>query len=243
MSETGYSPFSVLRPSFSVTFDVDTIVRQIMVDLTEKSEMIRSVVKTDVKTDIQYEVKNNIEKPFKNEIYIDSRVISLADLNECLGSATKLFISPKSILTPSAKDEIRKRKIEVAVKLPLLSSQSNHVIWLAFHKPATFSYSLLNKLQIELAPKQKSFDTLTGLLNEAERQLSHETTRCVTVTKQFATAIRLANQRNTIRAIGCIDTQQTAEDTAELNANLLVIHPERINDAEIFEIIKCLQKF
>ncbi|MDR3199088.1 MAG: hypothetical protein LBU34_14570, partial [Planctomycetaceae bacterium] len=67
MSETGYSPFSVLRPSLSVTFDIDTIVRQIMVDLTEKPETIRSAVKTDIKTDIQYEVKNNIEKPFKNE--------------------------------------------------------------------------------------------------------------------------------------------------------------------------------
>ncbi|MDR2116230.1 MAG: hypothetical protein LBP87_07605 [Planctomycetaceae bacterium] len=249
MSETGFSSFSVLQPPFSVTFDIDTIVRQIMVDLTEKPETFHADIKTNikdnVKTKIQGEVKNDIEKSFVNEIYLDNRVISLADLNERISGATKLFISPKSILTPSAKDELQKRKIEVAVKLPLLpslsnSAVSNSAVWLAFHKPATFPYNLLNKLQKTLVLKQKSFTTLAELLNEAEQQLSEETTRGVAVTKQSATAIRLANCCNNIRAVGCVDVKQTTEDTAELNANLLVIHPERINNTEIFEIIKRL---
>jgi hypothetical protein len=243
MSKTGFSPFPDLHTQITVTFDIDTIVRQVMGDLTEKPETIHDTVKTDLKTEIQDEIKNDLEKPFVNEIYIDNRVVSLAELKECLGNATKLFISPKSILTPSAKDEIRKRKIEVAVKLPLLPSQSNPIIWLAFHKPAEFPYSLLNQLQKKLTLKQKSFTTLTELLIETERQLSNETIRGVAVTKQFATTIHQANRSNVIRAIGCANPKQSAEDTAELNANLLVIHPERINNTEIFEIIKHLQKF
>ncbi|MDR2754146.1 MAG: hypothetical protein LBC20_00435 [Planctomycetaceae bacterium] len=250
MSKTGFSPFSAPHPPFSVTLDMDTLVRQIIADLTEKPETIRTAVQTNTKTNIkpddpnniQYEIKNNTEESFVNEIYLDNRVISLADLKERTGGATKLFISPKSILTPSAKDEIRKRKIEVAVKLPFPTSQSNPFLWLAFHQPAIFPYNLLNQLQKEFLLKQKSFAVLSELLKETERQLFHNKTHGVAVTKQSATAIRLANRCNTIRAIGCINAKQTAEDAAELNANLLVIHPERLNDTEIFEIISNLNR-
>jgi hypothetical protein len=242
MFENGFSPSPILHTPFSATFDIDTIVRQIMVDLTVAPKPIPAETKTVAKTDLLSDIKNNIEKPFANEIYIDSRVVSLAELNERLGSATKLFISPKSILTPSVKDEIRKRKIEVAVKLPLPSTQTVPVIWFAFHKPAIFPVNLLNLLQKEVSLKQESFATLTELLNEAEQQLSSEKNRGVALTKQSATAIHLANQRNTIRAIGCVDPKQSSEDTAELNANLLVIHPERVSNTKIFEIIKQLQK-
>jgi hypothetical protein len=211
-----------------------------MVDLTVAPKPVSADSKNVSKTESPSGIKDNTEKPFVNEIYIDNHVISLAELNERLGNATKLFISPKSILTPSAKDEIRKRKIEIAVRLPLPSTQTVPLIWFAFHKPATFPAGLLNLLQKETFLKQESFATLTELLNEAERQLSHEKNRGVALTKQSATAIRLANQRNTIRAIGCIDPKQSAEDTAELNANLLVIHPERVSNTKIFEIIKRL---
>ncbi|MDR2438650.1 MAG: hypothetical protein LBE12_04665 [Planctomycetaceae bacterium] len=243
MSDTGFSPFPARHSPFSVMLDIDTIVRQIMTDLTVTAKPVPADIKTVTNSDSLTAVNGNVEKPHVNEIYIDNRVISLADLNEQIGGATKLFISPKSILTPSVKDEIRKRKIEVAVKLPLQNSQSISVIWLAFHQPATFSYNLLNQLQKEFVLKQKSFATLTELLNETEQQLVHETTRGVAVTKHSATAIRLANQRNTIRAIGCVDPKQSVDDTIELNANLLVIHPERVSNTKIFEIVKQLQKF
>jgi hypothetical protein len=182
------------------------------------------------------------EKTAADEIYIDSRVVSLAEINERLGNARKLFIAPKSILTPSAKDEIRKRKIEVAVKLPSLTVPSGSVIWLALQQPVLLATNWENRLRKELKLKQESFATLAELLDEAERQLSNEKTHGVALTKQSATAIRLANRRDTIRAIGGIDPKQTAEDTAELNANLLVIHPERISNAQIFEIIKRFSK-
>jgi hypothetical protein len=247
MSETGFSPFLALHTPFAVTFDVDIIVRQIMADLTVSPEPVTSDTKTVskniAKTDTKLDVKNNIENSFVNEIYIDNRVVSLAELKERLGNATKLFISPKSILTPSAKDEIRKRKIEVAVKLPLHEDRISPAIWLAFHKPAELPNSLLNLLRKEIFLKQESFATLTELLNEAEQQLSQEKTHGVALTKQSATAIRLANRSNVIRAIGCANPKQSAEDTAELNANLLVIHPERVNNTEIFEIIKRLSDF
>ncbi|MDR0609564.1 MAG: hypothetical protein LBG58_05595 [Planctomycetaceae bacterium] len=243
MSENGFSPSSVFHSPFSVTFDLDAIVRQIMVDLTVTDKPVSADAKNISKIELPPDIKENTEKPLVNEIYIDSRVVSLAELSQHLGNATKLFISPKSILTPSAKDEIRKRKLEVAVKLPLPSVRNAPAIWFAFHKPAIFPVHLLNLLQKEIFLKQESFVTLTELLNEAERQLSDEKNRAVALTRQSATAIHLANQRNIIRAIGCVDPKQSLEDTVELNANLLVIHPERVSNTKIFEIVKQLQKF
>jgi hypothetical protein len=245
MTETNFSSFPVLHSPPPKTFDIDIIVRQIITDITVTQKQTTANKKTVAKTSFPSDIKNskdNIEKPVANEIYIDSRVISLAELKEHLGTATKLFISSKSILTPSAKDEIKKRKIEIAIKLPLQEVQANPVIWFAFHKSATFPIRLLNLLQKNFFLKQESFVALTELLDTAEQQLSHKTTCGVALTKQFATAIRLANQRNIIRAIGCVDPKQSIEDATEINANLLVIHPERVSDTKIFEIIKQLKK-
>jgi len=203
-----------------MNFDIDNIVRQILTDLTVKPEPVC------------------IEAKKTNEIYLDSRVVSLAEIKERLGSATKLFISPKSILTPSAKDEIRKRKIEIAVKLSPLTSGHCSTLWLALHQPVSITAGLVNRLKKDLILKQESFETLAELIDEAEKQLSNEKTCGVALTKQAATAICSANRRNTLRAVSGIDPKQTAEDTVELDANLLIVQPRRINETEIFDVIK-----
>ncbi|MDR3182101.1 MAG: hypothetical protein LBT89_04130, partial [Planctomycetaceae bacterium] len=48
--------------------------------------------------------------------FIGSRVVSAADIQTQPGSVRTLFILPKAVLTPSAKDEIRKRRITIAVQ-------------------------------------------------------------------------------------------------------------------------------
>jgi hypothetical protein len=220
-----------------MNFDIDNLVRQILTDLTVKPE---PVCIEPEKTNENY-----------NEIYIDSRVVSLAEIQERLGIATKLFLSPKSILTPSAKDEIRKRKIEVAVKLAPLSLEQNSTgqsstLWFSFHQPATISANFLSRLQKEVEQKQKlkqeSFTTLNELLTEAERNLSNEKSRGVALTKQSATALREACRINVLRPIFGITPKQVTEDVAELNANLLIVHPNRTAETNLFDLIRTFAK-
>jgi hypothetical protein len=195
------------------TSTVDSIVRQILSDLT--------VLPTKE----------------LDGIYLDSRVVSLAEINERLGTSKKLYISPKSVLTPSAKDEIRKRKIEIAVKLPSAAASSGNVIWIAAHKPAVLLPSLLIRLKREFNLIQNSFETLTELISEAEKQLSNKNSHGIALTKQSATALRSASRSDILRPILGIDPKQTAEDAAEINANFLIIPPHRIPESKFRDLI------
>ncbi|GHT19355.1 hypothetical protein FACS1894189_8110 [Planctomycetales bacterium] len=207
--------FSILNSQFSI--NIDSVVNQILDDLTTKPVMRAETL---------------------DGIYLDSRVVSLAEINERLGTSKKLYISPKSILTPSAKDEIRKRKIEVAVKLPSTNAASCSEIWIAVHKPAVLLPSVLIRLKKEFNLIQNSFDTLTELISEAKKQLSNENTHGIALTKQSASALCSASRSGVLRPILGIDPKQTAEDAAEVDANFLIIHPQRTPESKFYDLIR-----
>ena len=192
-------------------FDIDGLVRSILIDLSVESKPVRT-------------------EPI--EVYIDSRVISLADIKNRLGEAKRLFIAPKSVLTPSAKDEIRKRRIEVAVKLPALDAERSSPLWLVVQKPATFPIILLNDFQA----KFEQFDTVAAIVDSAMKNLADKI-RGVALTRQAATLLREANRNDRIRAIYGFEPKQAAADAMEIDANLLVLHPERIG-SRMVETIK-----
>lgn len=196
--------------------DIDNLVRNILADLTVEPVAVRS---ESIQTD--------------DGIFIDSRVVSLADIKSRLGDAKKLLIAPKSILTPSAKDEIRKRKIEVAVKLTNLAVDRRSPLWFATQHPATFPTKISKRHNV----KPKSFETVAAIVENAIIHLSNNN-RGVAMSRQSATLLCEANRHKEIRAIYGFDPKQTADDTAELDANLLVLHPDRIPPAKLSDIIK-----
>lgn len=196
-------------------FDIEGIVRSILADLTVEPEPLRC-------TPIQA----------IDEVFIDSRVVSLSDIKGRLGDARKLLIAPKSILTPSAKDEIRKRKIEVAVKLPNSTVDRRSTIWLAAQRPAVFPASVSSRFDA----KTEHFETVAEIIENALKQSSGH--RGVALSRQSATLLREANRHEKIRAMIGFEPKQTSEDAAEIDANLLVLHPDRITVVKMFEIVQ-----
>lgn len=198
-------------------FDIDKLVRGILADLSAPSVPVCSEPKTDLPDQ-------------RDGIYIDRRVISLADVKG-LGDTRKLLLAPKSILTPSAKDEIRKRKIEVSVRLPLLAAERSSAFWLAVQRPATFPSNVVNRFDA----KPDVFETVAAVVEGAVKKLTEM--RGVVLSRQAATLLCEANRHREIRAIFGCESKQTAEDADEVDANLLVLHPERVGD-RMLEIIE-----
>lgn len=188
-------------------FDIDELVQNILADLGDRRQRAEEI--------------RTLPEPI-SDVYLESRVISLADIR-ALGDSKKLFISPKSILTPSAKDEIRKRRIALAVKLPRRTAGSEVTIWLAAHRPAAFSPAVLKRFNV----KPEYFESVTGIVESALRKLSDENRRGAVLSRQAATLLCEANRHRDLRAFVGINPKQAAEDAAELDANLLVLHPDR----------------
>jgi len=202
-------------------FDVDNIVQQIISDLNGGTQK-RSALKT-----------------VPDGIYISDKVISLETLSKQLGEGKKLFISPKSILTPSAKDEIKKRNIEVAARItPQVSAeQETRELWIAELIPAALPRNIYNRLRKAFPLELKTFNTLETLLNEVQQKTTADSCG-VLITAKSAVALQSANRFETIRAVSGTDTAHIAEDTQETNANVLVLRLDRIAEGKIFDVIK-----
>lgn len=211
--------------------DIDNLVQNILSDLNvgTNGELVRPILVAE---------ESRQENNNRNEIYIDSRVVSLADLKGKIDGATKLFIAPKSVLTPSAKDEIRKRKIEIAVRLPGLTVDRGSPLWLAVHGTNVLSPNIISRLQRDFKADLETFACLTELVFRAEERLFETKTFGVALTRQAASLLVELNRKSTIRAISAIDTIQVDEDLKEVNANLIVVHPDRVSETKLFEIVK-----
>ncbi|MGL4595776.1 MAG: hypothetical protein ACRCUY_13720 [Thermoguttaceae bacterium] len=225
-------------------FSVDDIVSQILTDLNGGARKVCPVTVTN---------NDNNTKKNKNEItllektqlsgeldghFIANRVISLSDIQERMGRATHLFISPKAILTPSARDEIRRKNISVAVRIPTTETKTT---WFAVHEPATFSEQILKQFTKKINCENKKpviYSTLEQLFDAAVTQTHIGTKSLITLTHQVAKAAQMGNQNKSIRAILGFDAMFVAEDAREINANMLIIHPKRQSETKIVEIIQ-----
>lgn len=211
--------------------DIDHLVQNILVDLmiTPEVEKVHPIVVTEKPK----QTNNN-----RNEFYLDNRVISLSDLKDKLDGATKLIISTKSILTPSAKDEIRRRKIEIAVRLPDSTTKNQNSFWLALHGNNVLSQNMIFRLQREFKIETETFEKQSELITRAEIKLIEMKQVGVALSRQAAKLLVKANRKTLIRAIPGFDPVQITEDVKEVDANLLVLQPGRISERKLFEIVK-----
>ncbi len=199
---------------------IDDVVRSVLADLKRQGETIGvcALPKNEGKRDA--------------EIYLDSRVVSIAEIRQ-IGEGATLFVSPKCVLTPSAKDEIRKRKIRLATRLPRPKTETAKKTWLAAHLPAVFSFEMLKRL----GTKQIVFDSLENLLSTARNELANDDSYGIALSRQSAKLLVEANRFPTLRAIPGFSVGQVAEDMEETDANLLVVHPDRCG-GRLLEIIQ-----
>lgn len=215
--------------------DIDNLVRGILEDLAP------SVSTGASNSPVPAEPKGATNRD-SQDVYIDSRVVSLGDLKARLGGAKRLFISPKSILTPSARDEIRKQGIELAVQLPDRQERKKTGLWIASQDPVRFSPVVLRRLQADFEASVQSFTADGDLLEAARSRLVENAVFGIALTCRAATILYRANRLESIRAIMGLEMNQAAEDAAEIDANFLVLHPGRIVETKIPDLIKRILK-
>lgn len=147
-------------------FDIDDIVQRVLADLTAVPAVSKPAA-------VQ-------ETAAADGVYISDKVISLSTIKEQLGKGKRLFIPPKSILTPSAKDEIKKRNIEIAVAITDSSAKQKQTIkqekelLIAEVRPAILPKNILNRLRKTFLFEFKPFSSVEILSNEIKQNVPQQ---------------------------------------------------------------------
>lgn len=234
------------------SIDIDDLVKQILSDLV--SPVPQATVAPSGVTPQKPVPQRDVEDSSKQKtsvIRIDAQVITLAQINEVSagqgGAIDRIVVPQKAVITPSVRDELRKRNItiefdtlvsatlpavsntNIAVKLAVPDPGTLHV-WLALHALKQEPKPLIEFLSRQYTLRQESFQCILKTMQAACEQLDFSTkpTSCVVLSTASAAALCVANrQGDTIRAVLGHDPATLKTDADQIGANLLVVDPER----------------
>ncbi|MDR0871004.1 MAG: hypothetical protein LBN39_09450 [Planctomycetaceae bacterium] len=215
-----------------MNFDIDNLVQSVLADL--------NVENLPEKRETHFPVRDAVApKVAVPEFFFGSRVVSLEQIKTLPENAAKIFIAPKSILTPSAKDEVRKRNIEIATKIEKQDNRRQSK-QLSFGFVQILPFKLFYAVQKEFLVKPQAFADRNALLDGAEKQTAAGQ-QAVIFSEQPAAALCFASVRQALRPIPAFDTTQVQEDAKEINANVLVVNPKRFNETALIEVIRAFE--
>jgi hypothetical protein len=204
---------------------IEQIVAHVMGKLVTDASSVRS--KSTVTTHNQS--VTDASEPSNGHIVVTDAVVTAAVLKNKLAGASKLVLAEKSILTPSAQDFLRSRRLQWSRQANGADNASSSTQWrlIAVQTSATAKKALEDIDRID----GQSWDRATAAsdedaLRQAVKSLSQSEANGVVIVTDRAAAICCQANRNTeIRAAVAFDVQNVAELRSSLGPNVLAVNP------------------
>ncbi len=222
-----------------VSIEVERLVREVLAELARapKPETDKAACPSDGS-----KPSAGLAARDPRELVVGSRVVTLAEVGERLDGVRRLVVSPKAIVTPSVRDELRRMNIDLVLgsgeEIAAQPSSISGVVMLVHGK----------QIDVGSLVKALASDGIRVELNRSEcilegtellaRQLADGGTLGVLLTRYAAAGMCLANRRAGVRAILGIDVDHVADDAASVGANLLVVDPVRSGPFRTRQIVR-----
>jgi len=173
------------------------------------------------------------------EIVITEKVVSAATLIDRLAGVKRVLVSPRAVVTPSARDLLRDKNITLVRALkPSLGRGAEKLILYATSGRLDIDslISALRQRGIEIEPRVSAelAQAVVGLAGD----LGESGTRGVLLTGEIVAALCLANRRRGVRAAAVANRGDVNEAIRSVGANLLVIDSMRRSKFEIERIVE-----
>ena len=184
---------------------------------------------------------NNNANNDKEVCWITDQVVSLASLDERLDHTKRINVRRGAVITPSAQDELRRRDIQVVYLEPTLSADSAPrrlllAVWNIEYDPQVL---IVKFSQTDLAVETAHGDgSLRVLSREVKKEKEGTNTLGVLLTEKTCAAACHLNREPHLRAAAVYDRQHVSEATETLNANVIVMDPNRHGIFAIRNLIK-----
>jgi hypothetical protein len=161
------------------------------------------------------------------ELTVSSKVVCAKELEGRLGGVTRVIVPRGAVLTPTARDLLRDRKIAIATAVdnnPRPSQHGNIVIGVAEtnYEPHALD-ALLTGLGLNTMRLPQG--ELIGMVERICQHVVEEQRWGLFLTGQSAAALCLANRRRGVRAALGSDVAAVAEAVRSIGPNVLVVDP------------------
>lgn len=164
------------------------------------------------------------------ELILQARVVTLADVQAHLEGTRRMVVRRSAVITPSVRDELRRRNIALVVQPADGASSAStpaRLVFVATGKrfdPSPLAAALgRDGVEAEL----RRSDCLIRATDELAADLADQRTLGLLATTYPAVALCLANRQAGVRAVQPDGPASLADDVASVGANLLVVNPER----------------
>ena len=234
--------------SMSVSiFDIERIVREVLAELgigdalqpATAVETPRAAVPTVEANSAPSPVtaKAEVKKEEKTattdagvrdgDLSIASRIVTMAEIAGRLGSTRRVVVSREALVTPAVRDELLRRRIELAFGESTKSEAAApvrlvmRVVGTDFD-PTSLAVGLAREgLKVEHA----ALNCLIAATNELAGEMSKPDTLGILLTRHTAAGLCLANRLQGVRAVTGVDAPAVASAASAVGANVLVANP------------------
>ena len=176
------------------------------------------------------------------DLAVQSRVVTTAELEGRLAGIGRLVVPPQAVVTPSVRDELKRKNIALVYGRPAEASVGRAVRLVMLVLGSRFDPLLLTRaLQNEgIEVHSHRTDCLVAATDQLAGELAKPGTLGLLVTPYPAVGICLANRHSGVRAVSGVDAGQVTADADSVGANLLVVNPEA---AAFFQIKQMVSRF
>lgn len=214
---------------------IDEIVSRVLKELRTKEAAAPSVPAA-----VPALTQNPVQKPANSEVAITAAVVTGELLEKSIGGVKRVRVASKAILTPSARDVIRQRGLEI-VRESAASAKAPVAAWRVLISSAG---PQVESALDDLRSSGAGFDRqLTGTVEEAVSAATSTLTRgekkgIVVLTGSPELAACHANRCERIQAVALRDVAALSDIRRQFQPNLIAIDPGNRNSFELRQILK-----
>jgi hypothetical protein len=193
--------------------DIERIVREVMAQLTRVAAPAPAAIPPQAPS-----AKNN-------DLIIDARVVTMESIAGRLNGAKQLVVTPGALVTPSVRDELRRRGIELKQESAAKKCNSLAPVLLVVgrtNQDPDLAVRMLRQEGIDVKT-----ESTTCLIKATEMLAAAAVAGSLGVlwTRHTAVALCLANRNKQLRAVLAASVPATTAAVAAVGANVLVIDP------------------
>jgi len=214
---------------------IDEIVSRVLKELRTKEAAAPSVPAA-----VPALTQNPVQRPANSEVAVTAAVVTGELLEKSIGGAKRVRVAPKAILTPSARDVVRQRGLEI-VRESAASTKAPTAAWRVLISSAG---PQVDSALDDLRSSGVGFDRqLTGTTEEAVTAAISALSRgevkgIVLLTGSPELAACLANRSERVKAVALRDVALLGDIRRQFEPNLIAIDPGNRNSFELRQILK-----
>lgn len=160
-----------------------------------------------------------------DELRLTGRVITTAELDGQLDGVRRVLLAAKSVLTPSARDLLREKQIEIAV-VNKSEIGTKHRLVIGVAESNYDVAALARSIEQEGTPVEQLAQTgVVSVVDEMCDAVGKGGQLGLLLTSQAAVGACLANRQRGVRAAACSEPAAVASAVDSLGLNFLVLRP------------------